>query len=174
MAYIGPNPITVPDGGTNASSFIPFTPICGGTTSTSALMSVTSIGSTGQVLTSNGPGVLPSYQAQGTFPWVVVAGTAQAMSVNTGYTSNNAGLVTLTMPPTASVGDTLVVTGLGAGGWTIAQNAGQLINVGSNATTTGIAGSISSTNAFDSITFTCVVANTTWVTRSEVGNLTLV
>lgn len=106
--------------------------------------------------------------------WVVVSGTSATMAVNTGYTSNNAGLVTLTMPSTAAVGDTLVVTGLGAGGWTIAQNSGQLIHVGSTVSTTGAGGSVASTNAFDSITITCVVANTTWVTRSSMGNLTIV
>jgi len=105
-------------------------------------------------------------------PWVVVTGTTQAIAVNTGYTSNNAGAVTLTLPATAAVGDTTVITGLGAGGWVLAQNASQLIHVGSTVTTTGTGGSVASTNAFDSITITCVVANTTWVTRSEVGNLT--
>jgi hypothetical protein len=139
-----------------------------------ALVSV-SPSTAGFVLTSNGVSADPSFAAPavGVMPWVVVAGTTQAMAVNTGYTSNNAGLCTLTMPATAAVGDTLVVTGLGAGGWLIAQNASQLVHVGSSVTTTGTGGSIASTNAFDAITFTCVVANTTWITRSEVGNLTI-
>lgn len=134
------------------------------------------LGTAGQVLTSNGAAADPSYQtpAFSVMPWLVVTGTTQAVTVNTGYTSNNAGTVTFTLPTTAAVGDTTVITGLGAGGWSIAQNASQLIHVGSSVTTTGTGGSVSSTNAFDAITITCVVANTTWVTRSEVGNLTIV
>jgi len=110
----------------------------------------------------------------GGLTWVVVSGTTQAMAVNTGYTVNNGSLVTLTLPSSAAVGDTIVVSGLGAGGWTIAQNASQLIHVGAVATTTGVGGSIASTNRYDAITFTCVVANNEWITRATVGNLTIV
>jgi hypothetical protein len=106
--------------------------------------------------------------------WTTVSGTSQAMAVNNGYTANNAGLVTLTLPATAAIGDTVAVCGLGAGGWLIAQNAGQLIHLGSSVTTTGAGGSLASTNAFDTITLTCIVANTTWTTRSVQGNLTVV
>ena len=39
--------------------------LCGGTTSTAALQSIASIGTSGQVLTSNGAGALPTFQAAG-------------------------------------------------------------------------------------------------------------
>lgn len=63
MSYSGPNPVTVEDGGTQRSSATAYTPICGGITSTSALQSVVSTGTAGEVLTSNGPGALPTFQA---------------------------------------------------------------------------------------------------------------
>ncbi len=104
--------------------------------------------------------------------WTVVTGTTQALVANNGYFANNAGLVTLTLPATAAVGDTFRVAGLGAGGWLIAQNASQLIHVGSAVTTTGITGSIASTNQYDAIMFVCSVANTTFnVVEGPVGNL---
>lgn len=54
-------PITVPNGGTGDTSFIPYAVITGGVTSTSPLQSVASVGTLGQVLTSNGLGMLPSF-----------------------------------------------------------------------------------------------------------------
>lgn len=58
------NVTTVPvaNGGTNAASFTAYSVLCGGTTSTGTLQSVASVGSSGQVLTSNGAGVLPTFQ----------------------------------------------------------------------------------------------------------------
>jgi len=110
----------------------------------------------------------------GTVPFNTVTGTSQAMAVDNGYVANNAALVTLTLPSTAAVGDSVQVFGLGAGGWTIAQNAGQLIHFGSQVTTTGTGGSLSSTNQYDNVTLVCIVANTTWSTKAPEGNLTYV
>lgn len=109
------------------------------------------------------------------FTWYNVTGTSQAMTGNNGYIANNAGLVTLTLPVTANVGDELAVSGLGAGGWIVAQNAAQLIHIGNTVSTVGVAGSVASTNAFDSMRLVCVVANTTWTTTGGVqGVLTIV
>lgn len=54
--------LAVADGGTGRSSAVAYTPICGGTTTTGAQQSVASIGTSGQVLTSNGPDALPTFQ----------------------------------------------------------------------------------------------------------------
>ena len=61
--------------------------------------------------------------------WVGVAGAAVQAQANTGYVLGNAAQVTLTLPPSASLrpGDVVRVSGNGAGGWRIAQNAGQSI-----------------------------------------------
>lgn len=56
-----PTAITVPEGGTGVASLTAYAPIFGGTTSTGAVQSGT-VGTTGQVLTSNGPGALPTFQ----------------------------------------------------------------------------------------------------------------
>jgi len=50
-------------GGTARSSHVAYSVICGGTTSTAAQQSVTSVGTSGHVLTSNGAGALPTFQA---------------------------------------------------------------------------------------------------------------
>jgi|SRR5579859_2855851 hypothetical protein len=115
---------------------------------------------------SNGAGSITISASGGGIGWTDVTGTSATMNVNSGYIADNAGLVTLTMPATASLGDAINVMGKGSGGWTIAQPAGVTIHVGSSATTTGITGSISSTNQWDSIELVCVTANTTWAALS--------
>jgi len=57
--------LVVADGGTGASSFVAYTPICGGTSTTNPLQSVVSLSTAGYVLTSNGAGALPTFQASG-------------------------------------------------------------------------------------------------------------
>lgn len=94
--------------------------------------------------------------------WTEVTGTSQAMTADSGWVANNAGLVTLTLPTTAAFGTAISVIGKGAGGWRIAQNSGQNIQHGNTSTTVGAGGSISSTNRFDSIDLLCTTANTTW------------
>lgn len=110
----------------------------------------------------------------GGLTWSEVTGTTQAASVNNAYIVNNAGLVTVTIPDTAALGDTLKIVGKGAGGWKIAQNASENIRFGNAVTTTGTGGSLASTNQYDCIELVCTVANTTWTVTSSIGNITYV
>jgi hypothetical protein len=55
--------VAVADGGTGVSSLAAYAVLCGGTTSTSAVQPVASVGTAGYVLTSNGAGALPTFQA---------------------------------------------------------------------------------------------------------------
>lgn len=54
--------VVVADGGTGRSSHTAYAVLCGGTTTTAAQQSIVSVGSAGQVLTSNGAGALPTMQ----------------------------------------------------------------------------------------------------------------
>lgn len=62
IAGVG-NPLPVSSGGTGRATATAYAVVCGGTTATGALQSVASVGTTGQVLTSNGVGALPSMQS---------------------------------------------------------------------------------------------------------------
>jgi hypothetical protein len=106
--------------------------------------------------------------------WSVVTGTTQAASVNSGYATNNAALVTVTLPATAAVGSRIRISGMGAGGWLLAQNALQLIHFGTSVTTTGTGGSLASTAQYDTLEILCLVADTEFVVLSSVGNITVV
>ena len=57
------NATPVANGGTGAASATAYAVQCGGTTSTGAHQSIASVGTAGQVLTSNGAGALPTFQA---------------------------------------------------------------------------------------------------------------
>lgn len=107
--------------------------------------------------------------------WNEETGTSNTMAVDQGYVSSNAGLVTLTLPDTAVFGSIIRVVGKGAGGWLIAQNAGEsIIWDEASSTTVGVGGSLASSDDFDSVEILCTVANTTWTVLSSKGNITVV
>ncbi|UXH79388.1 WD40/YVTN/BNR-like repeat-containing protein [Roseateles amylovorans] len=68
--------------------------------------------------------------------WVEVTGAAAQGEVNTGYLANASTNVVITLPTAPAIGDWIKVSGVGSGGWTIAQNAGQRI------TTRGLPGGL--------------------------------
>lgn len=106
--------------------------------------------------------------------WNEVTGTSQSMAVNNAYVANNAGLVTLTLPATAVLGDRVKIVGKGAGGWRIAQNSGQVIHFGNQDTTSGVGGRLDSTNRYDNVELVCITANTDWAIISSIGNIGVV
>ena len=113
--------------------------------------------------------------AGGGITWneTTVTGPTSIVAAN-GYIANNAATVGFTLPATASVGDYFRITGKGAGGWSLGQNAGQTIHFGSSDTTTGAGGSLASTDAQDTIELVCITANTDFNVLSSIGNITVV
>jgi len=123
---------------------------------------------------TEGAGSITIDSTAGGVTWNEETGTSATMVVNNGYITNNAGLVTMTLPATAALGDLIQVNGKGAGGWLIAQNAGQTVHFLAQSTTAGAGGSLASTVQYDCVTYRCITANTTWVVETVVGNLTVV
>lgn len=124
---------------------------------------------------TNGAGSIEIDATGGTgFSWTEVTGTTQAAAVDNGYITNNVAQVVVTLPSTASIGDRVAISGLGAGGWKIAQNASQVIHFGEHDTTTGVGGYLESTHRYDQVELLCVQANTDWTVRHAVGNITYV
>lgn len=81
--------ITVADGGTGRSSHTAYAVLCGGTTTTGAQQSVSGVGTSGQVLTSNGAGALPTWQAAaggGGGAWTYVSGSTASNSSSIDFT----------------------------------------------------------------------------------------
>jgi len=89
-------PLTVPSGGTGVGTFTAYSVILAGTTATGAFQNVVGLGASGQVLTSNGAGVIPSWQnAAGT--GTVNSGTAGQLAyyaTSTNVVSGNTAITT--------------------------------------------------------------------------------
>lgn len=127
------------------------------------------------VTITNGTGSITVNAAGGGLTWTVVTGTTQAAAINNGYIANNAGLVTVTLPSTSAVGDTVAVTGINnATGWKVAQNAGNQIFFGTSSSTSGTGGSLASTATRDTVYLVCMTANATWNVVNSIGNITVV
>ncbi len=142
-------------------------------TATPAANTITIAGGTNCTTSAAGSTVTIDATGGSSFTWNEETGTSATMAVNNGYIANNAGLVTLTLPTTAAVGDIVRVTGKGAGGWRIAQNAGETIYFGVSTTTTGATGHLDSTAQRDGVELVCVVANNDWNVLSSIGNLSV-
>jgi hypothetical protein len=84
-----PIPWPVQQGGTAASSFTAYAPVCGGTTTTGALQSAsTGISTSGFVLTSTGSSSLPTFQA------VSGSGAVTTIDGDTGSATPSSGIIT--------------------------------------------------------------------------------
>lgn len=105
------------------------------------------------------------------FVWNDVSGTSQAAVGNNGYIISNSGQTTVTIPATIAEGKVIGIAGKGAAGWILQANTGQTIHYGSSASSS--AGSLTSTNLYDSVQIVCVTANTTFVVIASQGNLTV-
>lgn len=79
-----PVPLPVAQGGTGLTSTTAYAVVCGGTTSTGNLQSIAGLGTSGQVLTSNGAGALPTFttlQSGNVRAWVSFNGTVTPITI---------------------------------------------------------------------------------------------
>lgn len=170
MSYI----LSSGSGGSGGSGIQTITGNSGGSVPPSVGGNINLLGAGGITVTGNvGTNTLTITGGSST-TWNEITATSALMTINNGYIANNAGVVTLTLPATAALGSMLMVSGKGAGGWSIAQNSGQTIHFGAVNTTTGTGGSLSSQLQYDTVTLVCITANTDWVVLNVMGNLTYV
>lgn len=140
------------------------------------------VGNNGVVTFANGAGInitgtsstVTFNSSGGGLSWNSVSGTTQTLAAGNAYVPSNGALTTFSLPTTAAFGDFFIICGLGSGGWTISQAAGQSIIVGNVTSTVGVGGSVASTLRSDSIQLVCVSANTTFKAFDLTGNLTVV
>lgn len=74
------------------------------------------------------------------FSWQTVAGTNLQVQTGKGYLLTNDALVTVTLPASPAPGEVIRVSGSGAGGWILAQNAGQSVIAKSLVPPSGVVG----------------------------------
>ncbi len=114
MSYRRQSPQPVVEGGTGVQLTTIYAVLCGGTTATGAIQSIASVGTAGQILTSNGAGALPTFQAPAgtstltytlvnTTPYVVLT-TDEFLGVDT-----TAAPIQINLPNAPSTGRTFVI-----------------------------------------------------------------
>lgn len=128
----------VPNGGTGNTSFTAFSVITAGTTSTNPFQNVSGLGTSGQVLTSNGAGLLPTWQAASASGIITINGDVGSVTGNP---------VTLTGGTTGAVFTGVVATmtmtfaGITANAGVVnlgTDNAANAINIGLGTTARAI------------------------------------
>ena len=147
-------------------------------TSSNVIAAVSGAATATWVLTANGSGTSPTFQAPGGggggLAWSVETANMTA-AVDKGYIANKAGLLTFTLPATAAAGKVFRFSGMNtAVGWRVAQASGQTIYFGSLATTTGVGGYLEATAIRDAVEIVCVTADTNFNVVSCIGNITVV
>jgi len=171
------NDLDVTEGGTGVGTFTAYSVICAGTTATGDLQNVSGVGTSGQVLKSNGAGALPTWQSDTSgLSWAVVTVDA-TLVVNSGTVADKAGLLTMTLPATAALFDVIRITGMNTDvGVRVAQNANQQIHYNIKSTTVGVGGYLESTKKRDVLEMICVVegGSTEWQILSSEGDWTVV
>ncbi|MBS3903738.1 MAG: hypothetical protein KGZ39_00245 [Simkania sp.] len=122
----------------------------------------------------NGAGSITVNSVGGGLTWSVI-GASQTLAVNNGYMCTSGGALSLALPATSAVGDTIEVNLDGSTSWTITQpNAGTQIRLGNSETTLGVGGSLASTASGDWVQLTCETANARWMACAKSGNITIV
>jgi hypothetical protein len=118
-------PVTAAQGGTGLTALSPYDILVGGTTSTGPIQQVSGEGTVGQVLTSNGPSVLPSWQSTITSPFLsAIGGTITTVGNFKIHTFTSSGTFTVTNSGPAR----FLVVGGGGGGSEGGGGAGGFID----------------------------------------------
>lgn len=133
----------VAGGGTGNTTFTAYSVICAGTTATGAFQNVSGVGTSGQVLTSNGAGALPSWQAAASSGINTINGDSGSVTGSTvTFTGASTGLTFSGASTTMTLGGTLVVSNGGTGTSSFNIN-GPVI---ANTTSSGALSSVTLTN----------------------------
>jgi hypothetical protein len=140
--------ITVNHGGTGNTTFTAYSVICAGTTSTGAFQNVTGVGTSGQVLTSNGAGLLPTWQSAG-------AGFVTSVTGTTNRITSTGGTTPVIDIAATYVGQSSITTlgTIGAGVWQGTLVAGQYggTGVANTGKTITLDGNLQTIGAFSTI-----------------------
>lgn len=113
----------VAGGGTGLTSATAYAVLCGGTTSTAAFQSIAGVGTSGQFLTSNGAGALPTFQSAGAASITITGDSGGGLTGSSfTFTGGTTGLTFAGAGSTETLGGTLVVANGGTGAATFTSH----------------------------------------------------
>ena len=105
--------------------------------------------------------------------WQIIS-SSQSLISNNGYICASGGSLSLALPAISALGDIIEIALDGSTSFTITQGAGQSIRLGNLATTSGVGGSLASTQQGDTLRMVCQTANLKWNVLSSMGNPTII
>lgn len=127
-------------------------------------------------ITTTGAGNVITISVSGTgFTWNTITSATNPTQIvaENAYITAGVSQCVLTLPLTASVGDSFIITG-STSLFQITQNASQSIIFGIKTTTAGATGSLTSTSFGDHVEVVCIVQNLGFKVIDSIGNLTVV
>ena len=125
--------LVVANGGTGNTTFTAYSVICAGTTATGVFQNVSGVGTSGQLLTSNGAAALPTWQAPAASSISITGNSGGALTGNAfTFTGGTTGLTFSGSGTTETLTGTLVVANGGTGNTTF--TAYSVICAGTTAT----------------------------------------
>ncbi len=166
---LGNTPLPVTQGGIGIASTVAYAPICGGTSSTSALQSVASVGSSGDILTSQGSNLPVFLSGLGVSPIIYTKVTVSVSDIKGMYVTPKllvaaGGSNTLIYPLAAIFEKKFTTPSYTGGGNTYIQwdsttlGAGTLASISSTAAIVGVTGSTDTSSYI--LTTTTIISNT--------------
>lgn len=145
-------------------------PIGNGTNYTAATLTAGS-----GVSITNASGSVTIASSGGGTTWSVISANQTIVAGQSYLVDTSGGAISLALPATATVGDYFRIYNLNSANQvTVTQGVGQRIRIASSLTTSGVGGSITTTNAGDSLEIVCTTANTNFSVVSLIGNITVV
>ena len=182
----------VAGGGTGAVSYNTYGVVVTGSTSTTALAALTltsgqlviggsttpaagTISAGAGISVANGNNSITIATTGGGFTWTDVTGGSATCAAENGYLADKTTLTTFTLPTNNAIGDTIIIVGVGTGGWKIVYTTNQKIIFGTSTSTT-TTGNVASTNTSDCCTLVCTTASASapiFTIIDAVGNLTV-
>ena len=163
FSYALSTPISVANGGTGVTSNTAYALLCGGITTTNPIQSIASVGTSGQLLTSNGASALPTFQTSTRFNSVVIQ-SFTASGTYTPTTNMQYCIIELVGGggggggSTSTSSTTVSAAGGGAGGGyarlfasAATIGASQTVTVGSGGTAGAVAGGTGGTGGTSSV-----------------------
>ncbi len=124
---------------------------------------------------TNAAGSVTISSSGGGTTWKLISANQTLVAGESYLVDTSGGAITLALPAVAVIGDYFRVYNLSAANHvTISQGAGQQVRIASSLTTLGAGGSLTTTQAGDSLEIVCSVANNNFNVVSLIGNITVV